>query len=156
MSLDVQIIGSGDLKSLARQIIAASDEGLGRQMGAALKRASAPVQRSIREEYGELPSRGGYSALFGKSLRFRTGLRAGGRTASFRLTTFADGTRERRDIRTLERGELRHPIYGRRRARWGVTRVRGNFHQRGTDKAVDEGQREIIKVLDEFAAKLIK
>lgn len=155
MSLDVQILGGAELRALARQISAAGDKGLGAEMGRALKRASTPVQRSIREEYGDLPHRGGYAPLFSKSLRFRTSLRAGGRSASFRLTTFADGARERRDIRSLEGGALRHPVYGRRR-NWKTTRVRGGYHQRGTDHAADEVQEQMSTVLREFAAKLIK
>ncbi len=90
------------------------------------------------------------------------------RTASLSLTTFADGTRERRDIKRLEAGVLRHPVYGRRRVRtagnragnvlanpWATTTVKGDFHKRGTDRALDMAHREMTKVRDDFAAKLI-
>lgn len=166
--MDVTIVGAGQLDKLARQILAEGNKGLGREMGKALKGASTPVQRSIREEYGELPHRGGYAATFTKSLRFRTALRAQARAASFRLTTFADGTGERRDIKKLEDGILRHPVYGRRRKRtagnragnvlanpWSITKVRGDFHKRGTDHALDDSQRQLAKVLDTYAHKLI-
>jgi hypothetical protein len=168
MALDIEIAGGDQLKALARQISVLGDQGLGREMGRALRASSEPVQRSIRREYEDLPRRGGYAALFSKSLRFRASLRAAGRTASYQLTTFADGTRERRDIKKLEAGVLRHPVYGRSRRRtagnragnvlanpWAVTRVKGDFHKRGTDNAADLAQREMVKVLDEFANKLI-
>lgn len=163
MGLDVSISGSAELKRLAAQIYARGNDGMTRQMAAGLKKASDPVQRSIRSEYTKLPNRGGYSALFSKSLRFRTNLRSGGRQASFRLLTFADGTHERRDIKALEGGTLRHPVFGRsRRGRagrlpnpWAVTRVGGGYHRRGTENAAEDAEREMAKVLDEFASRLI-
>lgn len=168
MGLDVSISGSAELKRLAAQISARGDAGMSRQMAAGLKKASDPVQRSIRSEYTKLPSRGGYSALFSKSLRFRTNLRSGGRQASFRLLTFADGTHERRDIKALEGGTLRHPVFGRSsRVKkgvkagtiiphgWSVTTVKGGYHRRGTEHAAEDAEREMAKVLDEFASRLI-
>jgi hypothetical protein len=169
MSLDVRIDGGAELKKLAAQIKASGDKGLGREMAAGLRKVARPVQASIREEYAGLPASGGYQALFSKSLRFRTESRAASRTASFRLTTFADGTAQRRDIDALEGGRLRHPVYGRSRRLkvgpyagnslanpWAVTRVKGDFHKRGTDKAADSAEKEMLVVLREFSAKLIK
>jgi hypothetical protein len=164
--MDVEIAGSAELRRLAAQIRAEGAKGLGQEFGKALKKASAPVEREIRSEYKALPSGGGYSALFSKSLRFRNQLRAAGRQASYRLTTFANGTGERRDIEALEGGRLRHPVYGRSRAGkrkgerianpWAVTTVKGGFHRRGTDGALDEAEREMTKVVDEYASRLIK
>lgn len=164
MALDVEIVGAAELKRIATQIKAAGDKGLGRELGRALKKAAAPVERSIREEYQGLPKKGGYAGLFSKSLRFRTTLRTAQRSASFRLLTFADGTHERRDINKLERGELRHPVYGRSRAGrkgerlanpWAVTSVRGDFHKRGTDHAADEAEKNMGEVVTEFADRLL-
>lgn len=168
MGLEVRISGSAELKSLAAQIRARGDKGLGKEMGDGLKKAAAPVERAIRTEYTKLPKKGGYAALFSKSLRFRTSLRGAARQASFRLLTFADGTHERRDIKALEGGRLRHPVYGRssrvkRGVRagtviphaWSVTTVKGGFHRRGTDHAADQAEQEMSKVLDDFASRLI-
>lgn len=168
MALDVEIIGGAELRALARRISAAGDKGLGREMGQALKRTADPVERTLREEYGELPARGGYASTFTRSVRFRTNLRTSGRTASFRLTTFSQGTHERRDIGALEAGRLRHPIYGRRRKRtagvragnvlanpWAVTTVRGGYFERGTDRALAVAAAQMSDVLRTYAAKLI-
>ena len=156
MALDVEILGGDALKRVAAQIKASGDKGLGTEMGKALRKAAEPVQKTIRVEYGKLPARGGYAALFSKSLRFRTSLRAGGRQASFRLLTFADGKNERRDINRLERGELRHPVFGRRKSTWQTTRVAGNFHQRGTDQAADDVENAMREVVKDFAQRMIK
>lgn len=169
MGLEVRIQGSAELKRLAAQIRTSGDKGLGRQMANGLKKASQPVQASVRKEYTSLPSRGGYSATFSKSLRFRTNLRAESRQASFRVLVFGDGTHERRDIKALEDGRLRHPVFGRSRRvgsgklagnvkanPWAVTTVKGGYFKRGTDKAADAAEREMIKVLDDFASGLLE
>lgn len=164
MAIDVHITGAAALKRVAAQVRASGNKGLGKEMAAGLRRAAKPVQTAIRREYGELPARGGYAGVFSKSVRFRTAVRTGSRTASFRLLTFADGTHQRRDIDALEAGRLRHPVYGRTRAGrsgrrtsnpWVVQRVRGDYHKRGTDSAADEAEREMTKVLDDLASRLI-
>lgn len=164
--LDVDVIGSAELRKLAAQIRARGDKGLGREMTTALSRAAKPVERAIREEYEGLPARGGYAAAFSKSLRFRRSSRTQARMGAFRITTFADGTHQRRDIGRLEKGELRHPVHGRSRPGrrkgeripnpWAVTAVRGDFHKRGTDGAIDSAEREMAKVVAEFSARLIE
>lgn len=165
MALDVEILGSAELKRLAAQIKATGDKGLGTELGKAMREAGKPVERSIRAEYKGLPASGGYAGVFSKSLRFRTSLRTAARSASFRLLTFADGTHERRDINKLEAGQLRHPVFGRSRAGrkgerianpWAVTTVRGGFHKRGTDHAADEAEKQMDSVVADFAEKLIK
>lgn len=168
--LEARITGSAELRRLATSIRATGDKGLGREMSAGLRRASEPVKVSIRDSAEDtMPERGGYKAQLSRSLRFRTQLHAGVRTASFRLFTYADGTNERRDIRRLELGELRHPVFGRsRRIRvgvragtaqpnpWTVTKITPGFHRRGTEKAADAAEREMATVLDEFAQRLAK
>lgn len=154
--IEARIVGSAELKELAERIRASGEKGLGQKFGQALKRASDPVQRSIRAEYHGLPARGGYSGVFSKSLRFRTTLRGEVHQASYRLLTFADGQHQRRDINALEAGSLRHPPFGRRRSPWQTTRVKGDFHRRGTDHAADEVEKEMSRVVDDFTRDLIK
>lgn len=165
MSLEFRVEGQAELRRLAAQIKASADKGLGREFAKALKSASEPIETSIRKSYKGLPASGGYEATFSKSLRFRLAQRTAATTASLKLTTFADATKERRDIGRLEKGELRHPVFGRSRAGkrkgerianpWAVTRVAGLFHRRGTDSAVREVADRIDKVVAEYAHRLI-
>jgi len=162
--LDARILGADQLKRLAAHVRATDAKGLGKEMGAGLRRAAKPIQRSIRQEYTKLPARGGYVAAWSKSLRFRTNLRTAGRQASFRVLTFADGTHERRDIDAVEAGRLRHPVYGRTRAGrsgrrtsnpWAVTRIAGGYHKRGTDDAADQAEAEMVKVIADLSQRII-
>ncbi len=124
------------------------------------------MQAAVGDEFGKvLPSRGGYQDEASRSVRFRTAVRTAGRTAAFRITTFADGKSERRDIRALDAGRLRHPVYGRSRTipgrgrvpnPWAVTRIEAGFFRRGTDRAAADAERQMITVLDDFASRLLK
>lgn len=164
--LGVQMGGAAHLRRVAVGIRATGDRGLGQQMGRALARSTKPVQRAIAAEAGEvLPRAGGYQGVFSKSLRHKTSQRTSARNSSLTLITYADGTGERRDIQSLEKGALRHPVFGRSRTvrgrgrvpnPWTVTRIRSGFHKRGTDKAADEAVRELATVLDDFASRLAK
>jgi hypothetical protein len=170
MSLEVRIDGAAAFKKLATQMRVEGNKDLSREMGKALTATTEPLKTSIRGEFASgLPSSGGYAGVFSKSLRWRMSRRTAGNMAQILLATFADGTSERRDIRALERGILRHPVYGRsRRIRvgvragtvvsnsWAVTKVRGGYHERGTEQAMDLVQAGLGEVVEDFAGRLIK
>lgn len=165
MSLDVRIKGAVDLHKAAAQIRAEGNKDLAKEMSRGLSRAIEPVRKKIRSSAGEtMPREGGYNAAFDKSLRFRMAHRNGANQSALSLTTFADGSSERRDIRSLEGGNLRHPVFGRSRPGprkgertanpWSVTKIRDGFWKRGTDSAMDEVEKEIGKVADGLLDRL--
>lgn len=168
MGLEARIGGASQLRQVAAQIRATGDRGLGQQMSRALAKATNPVREEIRVSAADtMPS--GYQETLTKSLRFRTSVRAAARQASVRLITTGAGKAERRDVRALEKGDLRHPVFRRSRRitrgvragsiqlnPWTITKIRAGFHERGTDKAADAAERELTKVLDDFASRLLK
>jgi hypothetical protein len=170
MSLTAEIQGRAQLRRLGEQIKATGDKGLGREMAAAIRKAAKPIEAAIsREADAVMPSAGGYRATFSKSMKFRVALRIGARRASLTMHTFATGTKERRDIGALNKGTLRHPVFGRSRRikvgpragtaqpnPWSVTAIRPDFFGRGTAAAGDVAEREIAKVRDEFSKRLAK
>jgi hypothetical protein len=167
MSLEVSIDGAATLHRVAAQMRAQGNKDLSKGMSAALSRATNPVRASIDAEASAvMPS--GYRDLLTGSLRHRTSRRASNNRAQVVLTTYADGTKERREIKALERGILRHPVFGRsRRVKsgnragtilpnpWAVTSIRPGFHERGTENAADAARDAMIQVVREYAAKLI-
>jgi hypothetical protein len=170
MALEFRIEGAATLHKVAAQIYAEGRRNLAREMGTALSKAADPVKVSIRTEAeATMPKHGGYSAVFSKSLRFRLERRNGVQQATAQLITYADGQGERRDIVALNRGNLRHPVFGRGRRLtqgvrkgnnianpWAVTSIRAGFHKRGTDHAIEEAQKQLGKVVDGFAKRLVK
>lgn len=168
MGLEVRVEGAATLRKLAAHIRAEGNKSLTRQLGDALSRAADPVREAIRKSADEtLPHRGGYAETFDRHLKFRTSRSNKGEDeTTVSLFTYAEGESERRDIRALEAGKLRHPVYGRSRAGgrkgerianpWSVTSIRAGFWQRGTDHALDEAQKELQNVINEFADRLIQ
>jgi len=155
MSLEFRIEGAATLHKVAAQIYAEGRRNLAREMGKALSKAADPVKVSIRAEaVSTMPDSGGYSAVFSRSLKFRLERRNGSQQATVQLITYADGKGERRDIVALNRGVLRHPVFGHRTSPWKVTSIRAGFHKRGTDHAMDEAQKQLGKVVDDFVKRL--
>jgi hypothetical protein len=126
---------------------------LSREMGKALERAAEPVKKAITAEADKvMPS--GYRELLTGSLRHRMSRRNGGQQAQVIVRTYADGKKERRDVISLEKGQLRHPLFGRKKV-WYVTSITPGFHARGVESAADNAQDAMIQVVDKFAARLI-
>jgi hypothetical protein len=163
--MEFHIDGRARLHEVAKAIRATGDKGLGREMGKALAATTTPLREAIDAEAARvMPVGGGYQAVLSRSLRHKTSQRTGSRSATIRLITYADGTGERRDVEALEKGVLRHPVFGRSRNTragrvpnpWAITKIRSGFHQRGTANAGDEAQKRLLVVLDDFAARLTK
>jgi hypothetical protein len=169
VSLEVRIEGADLFRQVAQQMRAESAKGMARQMATALSKVAEPVKVEItRETLAAMPSEGGYRGLMSASLEHRMSRRMGGRHAQLIIATYAEGTKERRDIKALNRGILRHPVYGRSRKikvgvragtiipnPWAVTSVNGGFHERGTARAMARARVELAVVLDDFAGRLV-
>jgi hypothetical protein len=166
MAIEVRVSGAASLHELAARMRAEGQKSLSRQMSSALTKAADPLKAKIKEEASEvMPRDGGYQATFDKSLRFRVGRASQESDADVTLTTYADGTSERRDIRALNKGNLRHPVWGRSRpgARkgerhtnpWAVTTIRSQFWDRGVAGAMDEAEKQMLLVIDEYAHRLL-
>jgi hypothetical protein len=154
MGLEVSITGAATFSKVAAQIRAEGNKDLSRAMGRALEKVTRPVTQSITAEAGRaMPS--GYRSLLTGSLRHRASRRNAGQQAQLIIRTYADGKKERRDLPSLEEGELRHPLFGRKKV-WYVTSITPGFHRRGTELAADEAESAMNKVVQDFAARLIK
>jgi hypothetical protein len=160
--IDARITGAQQLRAVAVHIRTTGDKGLGRQFGTALGKALDPVTKAIDASAEEtMPS--GYAPTLTRSLKHRRSTRTDARQATVVLATYADGKKERRDLPALEAGRLKHPVFGRfRRTRrgdlkpnpWVSQRIRPGFHERGTETAGDEAEKQILAVVDDFTQRL--
>lgn len=156
MALEVRVSGAASLHRLAARMRAEGRKDLVREMGDALSKATDPLRAKIRESANEtMPARGGYRGVFDKSLRFRQQRRGAAAEADVTLTTYADGKVERRDIRALNRGTLRHPVFGHRKAKWHTTKIRAGFWDRGVEGAAADAEKRMREVVDQYAKRLI-
>jgi hypothetical protein len=97
----------------------------------------------------------GYAPTLARSLKHRRTTRSGAREATVRLATYGDGKVERRDLPALNKGSLRHPVFGRRR-KWTTTKVRAGFHDRAVEKAGPGAEKALLRVVDDFTDRLAK
>lgn len=118
--MTVRLEGSDDLQRVADALKAAADRDLQKQVSAAMRREAKPLGESvIRLGGGKMPRRGGFSGRVTSRGRVLISNSLGGRSASvtLRLKT-ADGY----DLRGLDRGLLRRPVFGNRKV-WRTQKV---------------------------------
>lgn len=154
MGFEVRV-GTADLTSVRRALKQVGDVGLGKQLARGLSRAARPLGPAIRAEVPRaMPS--GYAPVLSKSLRFRTAVNSTKQTARLVFRVYGDGRREKRDVPTLNRGVLRHPVYGKRGAGWVAQRVRSGFVDRPADRMGPDISREMQGVVDYVADQITK
>ncbi|HEX6968960.1 MAG TPA: hypothetical protein VF174_09160 [Micromonosporaceae bacterium] len=172
MSMQVRVQGGRQLGTLRETLRGMADgDRVNRQMTRAFRRAAEPLKPAIQRSAVQLlPKRGGYGELMSKSVRVRTAVRGRSGSASVTITVFADGRKERRDVARVNKGVLRHPVYGRTRplknhARYKATsktnpwveqRVRRGFVDRPIDRLAPEVRREMHAVVDWIADQITK
>lgn len=87
-----------------------------REYRQALRTAAKPMAEGVTEDLGKyMPHRGGYLRVLGGALKTKILPRDRGVT----IRDNADGKANPRDVRSLQKGRLRHPVFKRRRGRRG-------------------------------------
>lgn len=152
MGFQVTVTGGADLFQVRRQLAAVGDKGLGKQMAAGFARATKPFKPAIQAEIPKaMPS--GYAPTLSKSMQVRQAIRSSGTTAEAVLRVSAQGRRERRALPDLNRGLLRHKLYGNPK-HWYSQRVRPGVVDRPADRLIPEAVRQMHAVVDVVARQL--
>ena len=111
---DVEIVGRAQFVAVARKLSAMGKEGGGlrRELNKQLNTAVEPLSQAVITHLGEyLPS--GYAPVLASTLTVRAAL-SSGTAIGLRLTAKAKGVTRNRQIRVINNGVLRHPVYGDR------------------------------------------
>lgn len=154
MAFTVQVQPGRDLTTVRRNLRQIGDKGLSRQLSAGLQRAAKPFRPAVQKSAAELmPS--GYGPILSKSLRYRTAVRERRGSASVQIRLYGEGKAEKRDIPAINRGTLRHPVFGRRKSPWVSQRVPAGFVDRPADRLGPAMAKEMQAVVD-HVADLIK
>lgn len=152
MGFDVKVTGGAELRSVQNKLRAIGDKGLGKQMGKALREAAKPLKPAVRAEaLASMPS--GYGPVLSRSLRFRQAVKESAHTAHVTVRVYGDGRRQRRMVPNLNRGQLRHPLYGNREF-WFDQAVRAGFVDRPFNRLKPGVAREMQRVIDDVAKQI--
>jgi hypothetical protein len=153
--VDIRVVGAESLGALARDLKAAGEKDLRRELLRGIRKAGEPLKAEARQAaLDELPKRNGLAELVADSrwsLQTRTGRNP---TVRIRGTGLINKHGQEIDLRSLNRGRLRHPLFGKR-GQWYDQAVPVGWFDRAMERAADNGVRkEIVNVIDAVARKL--
>jgi hypothetical protein len=163
-TVDVDVRGAVQLRDVARAIRTAERADLRKEMLRALRTATKPLATAIREGIpASVPS--GYAAVLLPATRVTTKTKTSGWPA-VTVTAMAKGRKDERDLRAVNAGKLRHPVFGRiRRTRrtpggksmpWVLQRVPGGFFDRAVEGHADDVRDAIGEALDVIAEQIAR
>ena len=146
--LSFAVTGGNRAHALAKRLKAFEDKQLEKDLRKAISRALKPATKAVRASVPQyMPS--GYAPVLAKALRLRTS----NLTSGLRITGQAAGNPRPRKVTDLNRGRLRHPVFGNRDI-WVTQTVRPRFFDEPLQTRAPRVRAELDTVLDEVAAKL--
>lgn len=152
MSIDLRIEGADKLGALSDAMRRYGTVELERELGQGIERAVKPLVEAVKKSLKTyLPDR--YAEALAASL-VENAVRLAGSTPGVRLTASAKNPRgKQRDLASLNRGRLRHPLYGNR-GYWFDQEVKKGFWNEPLTDESDAVRKEIVKVLDNIAREI--
>lgn len=154
MSVEIRVTGAAGLRKLAADLRRADRIDLQRELRKALTDTAKPLYRKVVAEIEEIiPHRGGYSSVLADSYYQTVSVRSAGSGAGVTIVGRAKGKAELRDVAAVNRGVLRHPVYGHR-SRWATTRVPPGFFDRPAKDIEPDLVRNAEAAIDRVADKL--
>lgn len=166
--------GGEQFRAVAKQLRAAADKELTKQLYRALNVGAEPMKESIRKNFAtKLPQGGGRGRRSTRKLK-SGGIRKGSLRApeslaarAARATVSVKGRSGRNpavtitartsagksiDLKALDAGTVRHPTFGH--GPWKAQAVTPNLFTDGVEEKLPEVQKEILKGLDNITAML--
>ncbi|WP_255951544.1 hypothetical protein [Streptomyces odontomachi] len=167
MPQSVQILGTGQLLTLAGRLRAAGGARLRANMARRVRRAAEPLQRDLQEAIRSVDLPGSGRRVRGGPSPTERPLRAtlaGGIRISVRTTSppgarvWMDKSRLPADLRNMpwviENGRVRHPVFGNRR-RWATQWARpAGWWSRTVQAGMPRMRAEVARVLDDVRRDL--
>lgn len=153
-ALDVELNGGKQLYELGRKLRESP-----KKVQSATRRELVKVVRPLQDEIGDevgpsMPK--GYEQVLAKSLQHRISVKTT-YWASVSLTTTAKGKKDKRKIGAIDKGILRHPVYGRHRVShkqrrfiknpWVDQPVKPGFWTRPVENSAPRIRRELTRVI---------
>jgi hypothetical protein len=150
---DLSITGLDDVAKLTRDLKAAGNTELKKEMREAAKRIAVPAQEAVRQAaLDTLPTKGGLNEWVAGRLKFKSLVRLAGKNVGIRIKISHRGKTGLSDLGAINRGRVRHPLYGNR-DHWYLTQVPAGFVGKALDEMADTAREEFLAAVDEVARK---
>jgi len=143
---DIEVRGADQLVRLSKRLRQVGNKDLKKELRTALREATKPVQAAIRRHAEDsMPKRGGLNRVMARS-RISTQIRGSGNSPGIRLASKSHDPR-------INRGRLRHPVYGHR-DRWVTQRVPEGWFVPPTGQATRAAQVQLLAAMKRIEREL--
>lgn len=155
MAVRGKISGRTQLREMAAKLAVEAPAKLEASLLKGTREALKPLKADLQAEAAaKMPKRGGYNRTLSRSIKVSTRV-SGGKVVNATVTITASGKRENRDLPALNRGLLRHPLFGRRR-HWYAQRVPRGVVDKPVDRTRDRVVEAARKAADDYVKTLAK
>lgn len=148
------VTGQAELRRVEARLLAVP-KNLAREDAEALRKVAPDVARMIRAEIpSHVPRRMGYAEVLAGAMEFDARVKVG---AGMTMTVWANGKRGHRDLASINRGVLRHPLFGNRNHWYAQRRgVRKGLVKDGVVKAEPLIVKAIGRAVDKVAVWIVR
>lgn len=144
MESSLRIEGAEQLERVARELKDLGDKDLRKELFRGFNRATKPLKAAVRASAEvRLPKRGGLNRFVASS-RLSTRTRATGKNVGVRIVAAKGDS----DVEAIDRGRLRHPVFGNRKV-WVTQQVTPGWFTAPLVAGERIVQYELLKVLDD-------
>lgn len=156
MNDNVIVTGAEELEVLGRQLKELGDKELRRDLFRGFSRATKPLKEDVRRSaLRSLPSRGGLNQWVADA-KLATRTRVSGKTVGVRIAGSRSNKQLRKsDLNAINRGRLRHPVFGNRKV-WVTQMVKPGWFTDPLVAGADEVRQELVQVMDDVAERLAR
>lgn len=149
--IGLEINGADQYASLSARLRVAGERGLQRELQQALTAASGPARQNVLDHLPVyLPNR--YADDLESQFKMRASGR-GGSAAAVRIKGAATGPYGPRFVWALNKGKLRHPLFGDR-GHWYSQDVYPGFFTQPLQDSAPEVRKELVAAMDRVAAQI--
>lgn len=154
MVAELRVEGADKFGKLAKELRLLGDKELRSELYRGINRSVKPLSEEVKKQTPQfLPRR--YAFELSKTLKIRARRRAGKNPAIYLVAKANTRRGTERDLASLNRGRLRHPLYGNRRY-WYDQEVSPNWWDDPLLDGADQVREEIVGILDEVVQKVAK
>lgn len=151
MSVDIRIQGADQLEALAKALKAAGNNELRKELLAGIRAAAKPTVADVKANLGaHLPRRGGFAAIMARSsIGVRT--RTSGQNTGVRI----QAKHSKHDLVAIDRGILRHPVFGNR-DRWVTQTIVPGLVSNPIEDAKPRIRTGVLEAMENTARKITR
>jgi hypothetical protein len=148
---DMRVSGADELNRLSRKLKGA-DKSLRKELYSGLQRATKPIRADVQRSLAtRLPEHGGLARKMSRA-RVTAKIRTANRNT--RLTVQVSSPRgEDFDVQAMDRGRLRHPVFGRR-GQWVTQQIHPGAVSDPLEAGAPYARREAAEALARVARQL--